>query len=262
MSRYAICAGALFALAMGGPAQAQQILVPENTAASIAAASTTSGAATTKPARPSGLQSKALSTTEARLTWSDNATNEWEYRLEIAFDGHPFEDLGALPPNATSVLVFGLEPGKTYAFRLRAKNGAGLSPYSNQAAVTAWFLGDQIEGPCQAGDDTLCLGNGRYRVTAFYEAEPGQERVARAVGLTNDSGYFWFFDAVNIEVIVKMVGGCGLNNRNWVFTTGLTNLRVTVLVTDLQTGATATYLNESDRPFAPIQDTDAFATCG
>jgi hypothetical protein len=259
MSRYAAIAGALVALAVrGGAAAAQEILVPEGGAAAIAAAS--SSAAADKPARPTNLIAKATSTSEARLNWSDNAANEWEYRIEIRYDDRGWEEMGAIPPNATSVLVFALDPGKTYSFRLRARNGAGLSAYSNEAPVTAYFAADQL-GACQSGPATLCLRGGRYRVQAAYEANEQMAGAARAVTLTGDSGYFWFFDELNIEVVVKMVAGCAVNHRQWVFTTGLTNVRVMLLVTDMETGATATYLNERGRPFAPVQDTDAFATC-
>lgn len=260
MFRYLASAWALVALAtFGGAAAAQQILMPDQAEAAIAAAST-GEQATTKPARPNNLQTKALSTSEARLTWSDNATDEWEYLIEIRYDGSSWEEMGAIPPNSTSILIFALDPGKTYSFRLRAKNAAGLSPYTNESAVTAWFLPDQIDS-CTPGEGVLCLGGGRYRVEASYEATAARAGAARSVELTSDSGYFWFFDKVNIEVVVKVVSGCGLNNRYWVFTTGLTDVRVLVLVTDTQTGATATYLNEGGRAFAPVQDTDAFASC-
>ena len=50
--------------------------------------------------------------------------------------------------------------------------------------------------------------------------------------LTDDSGYLWFFDADNIELIVKVLDGCGVNNRYWVFAGGLTNVEVDIIVTD------------------------------
>jgi hypothetical protein len=85
--------------------------------------------------------------------------------------------------------------------------------------------------------------------------------VGSAVPLTSDSGYFWFFDAANIEIVVKTLNGCGVNGRYWVFAAGLTDVEVTLRVTDTQTGALKTYVNPRGIAFQPIQDTSAFATC-
>jgi hypothetical protein len=78
---------------------------------------------------------------------------------------------------------------------------------------------------------------------------------------TSDTGTFWFFSANNIETIVKVVNGCAFNQRYWVFGGGLTNVAVTILVTDTQTGILRTYTNPQGTAFQPIQDTNAFATC-
>ena len=76
--------------------------------------------------------------------------------------------------------------------------------------------------------------------------------------LTGDSGYFWFFDSTNVELIVKVLNGCSANGYYWVFSGGLTNVGVTITVTDTQGGAVRTYTNDPGVPFAPIQDTSAF----
>ncbi|HZI67057.1 MAG TPA: hypothetical protein VFF17_10880 [Thermoanaerobaculia bacterium] len=79
--------------------------------------------------------------------------------------------------------------------------------------------------------------------------------------LTNDSGYFSFFDASNVEILVKTLNGCGLNSRYWVFGAGLTDVEVTLRVTDTYSGVVKTYDNSRGTAFQPIQDTSAFATC-
>lgn len=263
MFRYLVASWALVAcVGVEGALAAQQIEVRDaQEASALAAAEQRAAAAVTKPARPTGLNARAVSTTEILLTWSDNAADEAEYRLEVSSLDQPWELLGVVPPNTTSIYVFALDPGTTYLFRVRASNNVGLSLYSNEAAGTAWFRPGEL-GDCVAGGGMLCLHGGRYRVEASFQTAATARGGARAVGLTNDSGYFWFFDAANIEVVVKLVDGCAVNKRHWVFATGLTNVRVVVLVTDLQTGATATYLNERDRAFVPVQDTSAFPSCG
>jgi PKD repeat protein len=115
---------------------------------------------------------------------------------------------------------------------------------------------------CVADDTTLCLNDGRFRVTALWE-EPSNREVnsGQAVALTGDTGYFWFFDADNVEVVVKALGACPINGRFWVFAAGLTNLEVTLRVDDVLTGQSNTYFNERSEAFLPILDSDAFATC-
>lgn len=79
--------------------------------------------------------------------------------------------------------------------------------------------------------------------------------------LTVDTGSFWFFDDSNLELMVKVLDGCAVNGRHWVFAAGLTDVEVELDVTDAWTGQTKTYRNPLGTPFAPIQDTAAFATC-
>jgi hypothetical protein len=107
----------------------------------------------------------------------------------------------------------------------------------------------------------LTLGN-RFEVSAIWETASIGDTVAQPVQLTQDSGYFWFRDPNNVELVVKVLNGCGVNNRFWVFVAGLTNVGVTLTVEDTFTGATRTYTNPVNRPFLPVQDTNAFASCG
>jgi hypothetical protein len=58
-----------------------------------------------------------------------------------------------------------------------------------------------------------------------------------------------------------VLDGCALNGRWWVFAGGLTNVGVTLTVTDTQTGEFRTYTSPIGVPFAPLQDTTAFANC-
>ena len=220
----------------------------------VCLATAANAAAATKPARPTDLRAKATSTSEAKLTWSDNATDEWEYHLDIRSPGAEWSELGLLPPNVTYVSVFNLAAGKTYFFRLRGKNGAGWSSYSNEAAATAFYA---TPPSCVAGNNVMCLADGRYRVQASFERNTQIRGLANAIDLSEESGLFWFFSPGNVETIVKVLDGCGVNGHRWVYTTGLTDLRVLLQIVDTQTGETATYLNEGGGAFAPIQDTEA-----
>lgn len=116
---------------------------------------------------------------------------------------------------------------------------------------------------CVDGGTELCLNAGRFRVTAVWTTPPpGTSGKAIGVRLTDDSGYFWFFGPENLELTVKVLDACSPPfNRFWVFLSGLTNVQVVVTVTDTATGAVKVYNNPQGRPFPPLLDTNAFATC-
>ena len=116
---------------------------------------------------------------------------------------------------------------------------------------------------CTSDATSLCLNNGRFRVRATFSAPSLgiTNAAAQVVPLTADTGYFWFFDAQNVEMIVKVLNACGVNGRIWVFAGGLTNVEVTMTVEDTATGSVQSYRNPQGTAFAPVQDTGAFATC-
>ena len=127
-----------------------------------------------------------------------------------------------------------------------------------QASADQLFFGPT--GGCVPNEFAMCLSNGRFRVSATYQTST-EFGAARAVQLTPDSGYLWFFGAENIELIVKVLNACGANSRIWVFSGGLTNVGVTLTVEDTVAKKTKTYSNALNQPFAPVQDTGAFNTC-
>jgi len=108
----------------------------------------------------------------------------------------------------------------------------------------------------------LLLNGDRFAVAASWADFVGAEGAGMPVKLTDDSGYFWFFDPDNVELVVKVLDACQEPYHHfWFFAAGLTNVEVTLTVTDLETGAERTYLNPIGAEFQPILDTRAFATC-
>lgn len=114
--------------------------------------------------------------------------------------------------------------------------------------------------PCLANATTLCAHGGRFAVTVDWTTAngTGEGVVAQAVA---NSGFLYFFDPDNIELVVKVLDGCGVNEHYWVFLGGLTDQGVDAWVTDTKTGKRAHYANPLHIPFATILDIDAFATC-
>ncbi|HEV7784055.1 MAG TPA: fibronectin type III domain-containing protein, partial [Thermoanaerobaculia bacterium] len=87
----------------------------------------------TSPATPTNLVATPVSTTSIQLTWTDNATNETGYRVEMKSTGAyaVVKNLGA---NVTSVAITGLAAGTSYTFRVQARNKLA-SAYSNAASA-------------------------------------------------------------------------------------------------------------------------------
>ncbi len=114
---------------------------------------------------------------------------------------------------------------------------------------------------CVAGDTVLCLNQDRFAAEVRWRTPAGRSGDGRAVPLTADTGTFWFFGADNVELVVKLLDGCAINQRFWVFAAGLTNVEVILTLTDTVSGAVREYVHPMGTPFPPIQDTGAFDTC-
>jgi hypothetical protein len=152
------------------------------------------------------------------------------------------------------------------------------SMFSSTGSGTAWHATTQdwpqvhalgiraqfgAPGGCVSSDTTLCLGNGRFKVTANYTSASSGSGQAHDVKLTDDTGYFWFFNQSNVEMVVKVIDGCGLNQRKWVYAGGLTDQGVTFTVTDTQANppVSKTYTNTLGTKWVTITDSSALATC-
>ncbi|HEX7185270.1 MAG TPA: fibronectin type III domain-containing protein [Thermoanaerobaculia bacterium] len=101
----------------------------------VASDTTPASPAPTVPAAPSNLVAQVISSTEIRLTWADNSANEDNFRVEQLISG-TFTQIQIPAANVTTTRVGGLKANTTYTFRVRAKNAAGYSGYSNNASVT------------------------------------------------------------------------------------------------------------------------------
>ncbi len=211
------------------------------------------------PAAPTNLSATAQTTSEIDLSWTDNATDETQYVIEFREAGGVFDVLPSFGgPNTIGATITNLQAATTYDFRAAAINLGGQSGYSNVATATT--LGST--SPCIEGPATLCLLGDRFRVESSFRTPAGATGAGQAVELTPDTGYFWFFNQDNVEVVVKVRDACvNQFNRFWFFAGGLTNVEVDLVVTDTLTGAVKSYRNPLSTPFLPITDTQAFATC-
>ena len=134
-----------------------------------------------------------------------------------------------------------------------------------ESAASRVFLVEASEpaGTCEADAATLCLQDSRFAVRVSWFTAEGETGAGRVLRLgTNDSGVFWFFDPDNWEVLIKVLDGCALNDRIWVYGASSTDLGYTIEVKDTATGDVREYGNEPGRPAAAVTDAAAFpAAC-
>ncbi len=88
------------------------------------------------PAAPSGLTATAVSRSRIDLAWTDNAFNEWGFRIERSRNATSWHQIASVGRDVTAYSSTGLRRATTYYFRVLAYNGAANSAYSNTASAT------------------------------------------------------------------------------------------------------------------------------
>jgi hypothetical protein len=114
------------------------------------------------------------------------------------------------------------------------------------------------------GTTQLCLQNrflvsAQWRTSGVGEPTDGSAKVVPVVN--PGSGIFWFFSPDNWEIMVKVLNGCGVNHRYWVFSASTTNLFYRIHVFDVVNSTGKTYFNYPGPPAPAVADTDAFVSC-
>ena len=116
-------------------------------------------------------------------------------------------------------------------------------------------------GSCIPDENTLCLQDGRFEVTGTWRDFQGNEGLFHAVPSTDGAGLVWFFNEDNVELLVKVLDGCALNGHFWLFFAAVTNVELTLEVTDLEAGLTRVYHNPLGVVPLATTDVTAFPTC-
>lgn len=140
---------------------------------------------------------------------------------------------------------------------------AWAGPSQNESGYG--ILGQRLDTPppaCTADGDTLCLHHNRFRAEVTWTNYAGASGFGQAVPFTADSGLFWFFGPGNLEMLIKIVDGCALNQRYWVYAGATTDVEYTLTVADTWTDVAREYRNSLGHRAPAITDSGAFATCG
>ncbi len=171
---------------------------------------------------------------------------DWDYQ-SLALDPELYNN-----PQGPRPFQF-IRPG-LYAFSL------GPPP-----SYSCWFDSVRVtrRGACgdSESDQHLCLSD-RFRVEATFRTEnDAAPRIATPRFLTSDTGAFWFFRDGNIELLIKVLDGCPVNGRRWVFAAGLTDVEVEIVATDSETNERFVITNPLGQPFQPVLNSDALGGC-
>ncbi|HVR11014.1 MAG TPA: hypothetical protein VMW75_23425 [Thermoanaerobaculia bacterium] len=211
----------------------------------------------------------ALTNTAYTLTLTDMVTGVQRIyensagALTSAADTSAFADAGSHPTAAIAAVVSeadlmaarrgGRAPGALAATPVqvaRPRRGGA----ARQAAASA---AGGAATACRGGVADLCLNGSRFQVQVAWKTPDGRSGVGTALALTGDTGAFWFFDAADLELMIKIVDGRAVNGHFWMIYGSLSNVQFTVTVTDTQTGASRTYTNSAGQ-LASRADTSAF----
>lgn len=184
----------------------------------------------------------AAGLTNLAVTLSVADTSTFERRVFSNELGHPF------PPIADTMHLAACLP--------EGARPASASPPPEYPGVARADREHALRGA------SLALHEGRFE--AWVEWSPSAGAAARAipVALSEESGYFWFFDGVYPEIVVRVIDGCGENGHFWLFAGGLTDLATRLVVHDTwHPEALFEHVQAAGALFDPILDIAAFATC-
>ncbi|HEY0781464.1 MAG TPA: hypothetical protein VGE98_03350, partial [Thermoanaerobaculia bacterium] len=95
--------------------------------------------------------------------------------------------------------------------------------------------------PCAPAADTLCLLGKRFKVQVAWDNQfDGSSGIGRPLPRTDSTGFFYFSDPSNTELVVKMLD---FGSVVKLFYGELTNLHFTITVTDTRDGTMHSYRN-------------------
>lgn len=217
------------------------------------------------PRAPANLTGVATGSDSVRLTWTDNSDDETSFEI-VRSDGLGRIVAPTMQTVAATVAadvteaelrgLSGLSESGYLTFSVRGKNDHGKSASSNEVSFRLGATG------CVRTSTAACMHHGRFQVTLDYSTAEVTNEAARVkdVDLGPASALFYFFEDTNVEALVKVLDGCGVNGNFWVFGAAATDLAYRLIVVDTQTRRATGWLNPPGAPPA-ITDSAALDTC-
>lgn len=184
--------------------------------------------------------------------------------LEIRVDS---ECAIPVPPPPYHVFDFAFDlpalPAGDYEVRVLDFTRAPWDFAPRLPALTLRRLRVVPRGACLDDDTTLCLRGNRFRVTGTWRDFAGDSGAVHARPLPGNegSGLLWFFRPDNVEITVKILDGCGYNDRWWVFLASGSTVEYELRVEDTRSGEDAVYRKAPGTTPRLIADTSALEGC-
>jgi hypothetical protein len=164
-----------------------------------------------------GLEVKALSPTEIRLNWQENALAETGFSIERSVaDTSQFTEIAIASPNDTTFSDRTAAPGTRYFYRIRSQRGPVYSVYSNMATDKTSYADGR---PVETTEPVPHIGQVGVENTQILRWKGGSGTASYAVylgtsdppeyrgnvetsefdprGLLDETQYYWRIDAVN-----------------------------------------------------------------
>lgn len=117
------------------------------------------------PDAPSNLAATASACNQINLTWVDNSDNESTFRIERCTDGVSYAEIDYVGANITSYSDTTVDENTTYYYRVRARNSAGDSGYSNVDTATTPTC--PVEPPA-APTNLVATAKGRAKISLTW----------------------------------------------------------------------------------------------
>jgi hypothetical protein len=202
------------------------------------------------------------------LTFRNTGATTWTraagYQLGADGDSDPFTTARQPLANADRIAP---DQQKTFSFNLTAPNTPGTYTVrwrmlrEGEDRFGATFTRQiQVTAAPPAGQRALRLLDNGFRVEVSWR-DPGSGRAGygRAIPDSAQTGFFWFFDQSNFELVVKVLDGRPLNGSYWVFYGALSDVEYWITVTETRTGRVKRYHNAPGN-LCGRGDTSAFPT--
>jgi hypothetical protein len=189
---------------------------------------------------------------DATLTFKNNGTTAWTaaagYALGAGNDADPFT--GARQPLSPGDAI---APGQQKAFTIHLQAPLVPGVYTVRWSMlrdgggrfgTTFVKQITVNAAPPPAARSLDLLSGRFDVqVSWRDQHSGRAGFGRAVPSSDQTGFFWFFDPSNIELVVKVLDGRPVNGAFWVFYGALSDVEYWVTVSDSVTGKVKQYHN-------------------
>jgi endo-1,4-beta-D-glucanase Y len=124
----------------------------------------------TAPTAPSALLATAVSSSQINLSWTDNSSNEDNFKIEYSTNGGTsWTALATTAANTSSYSNTGLTAATAYSYRVYAVNTTGNSAYSNAVTATTQPVGTSANLALNKTGAASSLESSTYPATLAFD---------------------------------------------------------------------------------------------